>query len=170
MFSLCCLGQQVIVTYTFDSIPSTTVGAKNPSYVSPSCTASIWSNGVGVSSGGPTVNGQTATPTDRAYIAQNWSLTGVDPADYFQFTVTSNTGYSFQPTSIRFVCRRSNSNNGPTLLTIRYGGDGYTANIFSTAIPSADAWHLVVGNFTPLPPALTFTFRIYGYQSTVGNA
>ena len=175
LISIISYGQQTICSFTFDSIPSTCIGTKKPFYTSPYCNVSSWSNTSTLGTSGspmcmfPFVLGQSNYPvpvnqTDRSYWGQNWTLSSSpNLSQYFQFTTSSNTGFPFKPVSISLWCQRSST--GPTLISVRSSQDGYTTNLL-TGTPTTSGV-VISGNLSPvLTPALSFTFRIYGYGSS----
>jgi hypothetical protein len=107
------------------------------------------------------------------YYGENgWPSGALDPAAYIQFTISPNTGYQLDLTSVMLSIRRSTtgaSGSGPTSWTLRSSLDGYTANLGSNSLTSS------YGNFTVtlgssfLNVYTPVSFRIYGFNTIVSG-
>jgi hypothetical protein len=103
-----------------------------------------------------------------------WPSGALDPNAYLQFTISPNTSYQLDLSSIVLRIRRSTtgspSGSGPTSWSLRSSLDGYTANITSSNSLTNTYQNFTVNlgsNFlyvyTPV------TFRLYGYNASVSS-
>ncbi|MCK5103858.1 MAG: choice-of-anchor J domain-containing protein, partial [Cyclobacteriaceae bacterium] len=104
-----------------------------------------------------------------AFNARNWPTGALDSDSYYEFSITANSGYDFNISSIEVDHRRSGT--GPISWVVRSSVDGYTADIdgfFST--PNEDTWFtneeidfgIIVQNETSV------TIRLYAYNAGGG--
>ncbi|MCK5371635.1 MAG: hypothetical protein KAQ62_23895, partial [Cyclobacteriaceae bacterium] len=104
-----------------------------------------------------------------AFNARNWPTGALDSDSYYEFSITANSGYDFNISSIEVDHRRSGT--GPISWVVRSSVDGYTADIdgfFST--PNEDTWFtneeidfgIIVQNETSV------TVRLYAYNADGG--
>ncbi len=129
--------------------------------------ANISASGIGRGSG---INENTA---NNRYNARDWFSTSLDLNDYFEFSITPNSGYKIDFTS--FVYKAQVSLQGPLFFTLRSSLDGYISNISSPIILNSGL------EVTPTPVDLTaavfqnctgtVTFRLYawGGMATTGT-
>jgi hypothetical protein len=103
-----------------------------------------------------------------------WPSGALDPNAYLQFTISPNTSYQLDLSSIVLRLRRSTtgtpSGSGPTSWSLRSSLDGYAANIASSNSLTNSYQNFTVNlgsNFlyvyTPV------TFRLYGYNASVSS-
>ena len=117
-----CLSQAIGI-WTFNGVLTGTGGAYN--------TASAASFSAGI----PT----KAFNSGIEYFGENgWPAGALDPNAYLQFSVTPNSGYQVDISSIVLRIRRSNTGSpagsGPTAWALRSSIDGYAANIASNSL------------------------------------
>ncbi|WP_205513367.1 T9SS type A sorting domain-containing protein [Longitalea arenae] len=120
----------------------------------------------------------TAIPTkvyhgaSEYYGEDGWPAGAADPAVYLQFTISPNTGYQLDLTSVILRIRRSTtgaSGSGPTSWSLRSSLDGYTSNLGSNSLTTSyNDYTVNLGSgflhvYTPV------TFRLYGYNAIVSG-
>ena len=117
--------------------------------------------------------GLTAAANGDRFNATSWAITSIANAvsgnDYMQFTITPNSGYQFNVTSMVIQIQRSTT--GFTKIALRSSVDGYASNL--------DAEKSVVDNtstqtftftFTQANSSSAVTYRLYGYaESNTGT-
>lgn len=141
-----------------NSITGTTPNQSNPYTIGQAVDPNI--TATGISRG----NGLFGVDANNRYDAKSWSLLGLDPNAYFEFTITPNTDRKIDFNSFAYTGQISA--NGPTLFAFRSSVDGYTSDIGSvtatgaTVSLSASAFQDVV---TPI------NFRLYGWAAAAGT-
>jgi hypothetical protein len=107
------------------------------------------------------------------YVGQDgWPTGGINTGAYFQFSISPNTGYQLDLTSVFLRIRRSNTGSpqgaGPTTWSLRSSLDGYASDIASNSLT-----HNYSNFSVPLSGFLniytTVTFRLYGYDVTINS-
>jgi len=103
----------------------------------------------------------------------SWPSSAVpDPSYYLQFTISPNSGYQLDLTSVILRMRRSttgSSGSGPNTWSLRSSLDGYTADLGTNTLTSSyNNFTVTFGSgflhiYTPV------TFRLYGYNATVSS-
>jgi hypothetical protein len=146
----------IVVSLVPVSIFANTITGTNPGLTSPYTTGQTFNSNIAVSgiSRGSGITGATAN--DR-YSANAWSTSTIDLNDYFEFTLTPNTGYQINLSS--FVYNAQVSSGAPTI-NFRSSLDGYTANIGS-ATSTGTTISLSGASYQNLTGSITF--RMYGY-------
>ena len=116
----------------------------------------------------------TAFNGGTEWYGQNGFPTGSSPNlnAYLQFTLTPNSGYEINVSSIVLRMRRSNTGSpagsGPTQWCLRSSQDGYTTNLMTGSMNhNYSNYTVLLTGFNQLPSAVTF--RLYGYSVTVGS-
>jgi len=102
-----------------------------------------------------------------------WPSGTLDPNAYLEFTISPNTGYHLDLTSVVLSIRRSTTGtaagSGPTAWSLRSSLDGYTSNLGSNSLTTG------IQNFTVnlgssfLIRAAPITFRLYGYNAVISS-
>ncbi|WP_053002449.1 lamin tail domain-containing protein [Kordia jejudonensis] len=117
--------------------------------------------------------GLTASNNGNRFNARSWALTNIANAvsgnDYMEFTITPNSGFSFDVTTMVFNVQRSST--GLRGITLRSSLDSYAANI-DTEMAIADNTSTQVITFTvnQTGNAAAVTYRIYGWaEGTTGT-
>lgn len=152
----------IVISFVPASIFANVITGTTPGLTSPYTTGQTFNSNITVSGivRGPGLTGSNGN--DR-YNASAWSTTTFDANDYFEFTLTPNTGYQILLSS--FVYTGQASSGTPTL-NFRSSVDNYTANIGSptttgtTISLSAAAYQNLTG---------AITFRMYGYGFAAGT-
>ncbi len=104
------------------------------------------------------------------YFGENgWPSGALDPNAYLQFSISPNTGYQLDLSSIVMRIRRSTtgtpSGSGPTSWSLRSSLDGFTANIASNNLVTSYLIYTVPLGASFLNQYSTITFRLYGFNS-----
>lgn len=107
------------------------------------------------------------------YGEDGWPTGAINTGAYVEFSISPNTGYQLDLSSISLRIRRSNTGtpqgSGPTSWSLRSSLDGFAANINSNSLVHT------YNNFTvPLGSSFlnvytTITFRLYGYNTTIAS-
>ena len=105
------------------------------------------------------------------YGEDGWPSGALDPTAYLQFTLSPNTGYQLDVTSVVLSMRRSTTGtaagSGPTSWSLRSSLDGYTANLASNSLTTTLQNFTVTLNSSFLHLHTPLTFRLYGYNAVV---
>jgi endonuclease I/endonuclease/exonuclease/phosphatase family metal-dependent hydrolase len=162
MFSL--IGQQAwgqIATWTFET--SVVTPASNDANI----TASSVSEGSGLGSiGFATGNGSPTARTANSFT----TATSVDADDYYEITLTPNSGYEIDFTSFSFDERRSGT--GIRNWAVRSSLDSYASDISSGSVPDDTNFRtqtVDLSGTTYQGINAAITFRIYGYGAEAGT-
>ena len=105
------------------------------------------------------------------YGEAGWPTGGINTSAYVEFSISPNTGYLLDLSSIILRIRRSTtgtpSGSGPTSWSLRSSLDGFAADITSNSLVHT------YNNYTvPLGSSFhhlytTITFRLYGYNTSI---
>ena len=103
-----------------------------------------------------------------------WPSGALDPNAYMQFSISPNTGYQLDLSSIALTIRRSTtgtpSGSGPTSWSLRSSLDGFTANIASNNLTNTYGGGYTVSlNSSFLSLYTTVTFRLYAYNVLINS-
>ncbi|WP_207510775.1 hypothetical protein [Longitalea luteola] len=107
------------------------------------------------------------------YGEDGWPAGAVNTGSYLQFSISPNTGYQLDLSSIVLRIRRSNTGSpagsGPTAWSLRSSLDGFTTDIASNSLV-----HTYTNYTVPLGSAFlqvysTVTFRLYGYNVSINS-
>lgn len=149
---------QSIGNWTFNSILTGTPGTFN------TVSTADFSPGVPIH----TFNGGT-----EYYGENGWPAGAINTSMYLQFSLTPAAGYQLDINTIILTIRRSNTGtpagSGPTSWSLRSSLDGFTNDI------AAGSMTLTYANYTVTPGSsflnlyTTTTFRLYGYNATIGS-
>lgn len=163
---LAFLTNALIAQSIFDNpITGTNPNTANPYTTGQTVNANITASGIGRGSGVPGANA-----TDR-YAATGWNSASLDANDYFEFTLTPNTGIAISYISFAFTLQ--NSATGPTTnFAVRSSLDGFTTDIPATIASGAtpgvlNTVDLSGAAFQNLSTATTF--RIFAWGATNVN-
>ncbi len=117
---------------TAQSIFDNPITGTNPNTANPYTTGQTVDANLSVSGIGRGTGIASSNANDR-YNANGWNSASFDANDYFEFTITPNSGKTVSFTS--FVFTLQNSNTGPTSanLSLRSSLDGFTASIGTLA-------------------------------------
>lgn len=157
LIALPCLSQ-TIGNWTFNNILTGTGGTHN--------TVSA----AGFSAGIPSAayNGGT-----EYFGESGWPSGVINTSDYLQFSISPSTGYQLDLTDIVLRLRRSNTGSpagsGPTSWSLRSSLDGYAADITSNSLTHNYSNYTVTLGSAFLNVYTTVTFRLYGYNVSIGS-
>ncbi|MFD2726518.1 hypothetical protein [Hyunsoonleella rubra] len=118
-------------------------------------------------------SGLSANNNANSFNSQDWALTNIANAvtgdNYVEFTVTPNSGYEFDITSINIDFYRSAT--GVRGLALRSSIDSYTSNIDTEKVV-LDNTNLQSFSFTvsQLNNTSAVTYRIYGWSEATGGS
>ncbi len=165
MLAMTCAVQAQIVIYSFGTSGSPTT---NASSTASDVSASVFSglNGTPATGSGSPV--YSAGSGGSYFTATAW--TGAAPgSNYFQFTITPDSGYSISTTTLTFGYRATPT--GPTAYSIRSSADSYTANLASGSFTNDGNWSSVGSISITLSGLVSATtLRLYGSgASTAGG-
>ena len=171
--------------YTFNDVVSGSSASAGGTAGGAVTFSSFTASGVGAASNAGGVFSFTGWTTGATNGSSTFSG-GVDVTDYFQFTVTPGTGYTFSLSSLTFSAGRSST--GPRQFVIRSSADGFTANLGgSVTDPNLTLLGTNVFQFTDNTSTATYanntitlggaftslgsplTFRIYGFNAEGGS-
>lgn len=160
LFSMCML---FCVQTGFGQMWTNPITGTNPNTSNPYTTgqtfdANITVSGIGRGSG---ITGANAN--DR-YNANAWNSVALDANDYFTFTLTPNSGFKIDFTSLVYVSQASGT--GPTSFAVRSSVDGFVANIGSP-ISTGATITLTAGTYQNITAAIEF--RIYGWGASAAG-
>jgi uncharacterized repeat protein (TIGR02543 family) len=137
-------------------ITGTNPNTANPFTTSQTKDANITVSGIGRGSG---ISGAIA---NNRYNASGWSTGALNANDYFEFTLTPNSGYKINMVS--FVYSGQVSTGTPSF-AFRSSVDSYAANI-GTANETGTTISLSAASYQNLTGAITFRFYAYGLAAT----
>ena len=155
LFLVFSLSYSQIITFEFNSLVGNEVSATS-NFNNANLTTSTITRGAGL----------TANNNAGRFNAQSWALTNIANAvsgnDYMQFTITPNSGFQFNVTTIVFNVQRSAT--GLRGIALRSSLDGYTTNIDTEKAIADNANSTQVVTFTVNQTGNTsaVTYRIYG--------
>lgn len=160
LFFLSGFGQ--ILTFDFAGLVGNEASATSNSNDA-NLTAAIITRGAGL----------TAAANADRFNATNWALTSIDNAvtgnDYMEFSITPNSGFQFEISSIYIQLQRSAT--GPSAIALRNSLDGYAANL--------DQVYTIVDNtntqtftftFAQANSSVAVTYRIYMYAEALAGS
>jgi len=153
-----------LVVYSFGSTGAPTTSATS---VSANLSASVFSGNLGSPATGGTTPLYTAGSGGSYFSATTW--TGSAPgSNYFEFTLTPDSGYAFSATSVSFGYRATGT--GPTAFAIRSSSDSYSSNLASGSITNDSLWYSSGAlSITLSSVASATTLRIYGSGASAGG-
>jgi hypothetical protein len=102
-----------------------------------------------------------------------WPTGALDPNAYLQFTLSPNTGYQLDVTSVVLSMRRSTTGtaagSGPTSWSLRSSLDGYAADLSSNSLTTSIQNFTVTLNSSFLHLFTPITFRLFGSNASVSS-
>jgi hypothetical protein len=105
--------------------------------------------------------GINGNPGSNRYNANNWNSAGIDLTKYFSFTLTPNSGYKINFTSLVYSSQASPS--GPLNFGIRSSVDGFAANI---AMPPVAGGTISFSDVAFQNVNTAITFRVYAWGAS----
>lgn len=111
----------------------------------------------------------TAGSGGAFFTASGWR-SGTPGVNWFEFTLTPQSGYQFTTSELSFGYRATSS--GPTAFAVRSSLDGFVQNLAAGGFAADSLWHS--SGLLPVTlalPAAATTFRLYGWgaSSTAGT-
>lgn len=157
MIAVPCFSQ-TIASWTFTSTTAGTGGTYN--------TVSVADFSAGI----PT----KVFNTSSEYYGENgWPTGALNTGAYVEFSISPNTGYQLDLSSVILRLRRSNTGSpagsGPTSWSLRSSLDGFAADITSNSLVHTHNNYTVTLGSAFLNVYTTITFRLYGYNVTIGS-
>jgi hypothetical protein len=148
------------------SISTNPITDANPSSYNPFVNNQVFDTNITVT-GIKRGSGIAATSALNRFAASRWNSGIQDSNDYFEFTLTPNSG--FQINFLNFVYKAQLSSTGPVNFVFRSSLDNYTADIATPVITKSPP-----GEVTPTPIDLStfqsittpITFRLYGWGAS----
>lgn len=141
-------GQSIFTNPITGTNPNTTNPYTIGQTVDPNITVSGIGRGAGI----------TGTNANNRYNANAWSTTTIDLTDYFEFTLTPNSGYKIDFVSFVYTSQVS---SGTPSFAFRSSVDGYTANIGAPVVAGTTI-SLSAAAYQGITSAITFRFYAYG--------
>jgi hypothetical protein len=148
-----CISAQSIWT---NPITGTDPGLTSPYSTGQTVDANLTVSGI---SRGPGITGNAGA---NRYNANNWSTGAIDLTDYFEFTLTPNTGFVLNLTSFVYTGQVS---SGTPSFAFRSSLDGYAANI-GTPVVGGTTIDLSSINYQNLSSTITFRFYVFNMAAT----
>ncbi len=140
----------------------------NPGVTSPYTTGQSTPAGNVTATGISTGPGIGGTNANDRYNANNWSLVGIDLGDYFEFTITPNSGYKLSFTNFQYTGQASAT--GPVSFAFRSNAnsDNYVTNI---GAPNATGTTISLAGaaYQNLTSSITFRFYAWGGSNAAGT-
>ena len=138
-----------------NTITGTTPNTSNPYTIGQVANANITVSGIGRGSG---ISGNNA---NNRYNAVGWSTSTLDLNDYFEFTLTPNSGYAINLVSFVYTSQIS---SGTANHVFRSSLDGFTSNI-GTPTTTGTTISLAAANYQAINSSITFRFYSYGLSA-----
>ena len=154
LFSCFSFGQSIFTNPITGVDPNT----NNPYIIGQTIDPNITVSGIGRGSG---INGTAAS---NRYNATGWNSATLDVNDYFEFTLTPNSGY--QINLLSFVYTGQASGSGATAVAFRSSVDAFASNIGALTITGTTI-SLAGASYQGLSSAITF--RIYGWGASAAG-
>ncbi|PTX60036.1 putative secreted protein (Por secretion system target) [Kordia periserrulae] len=161
-FLMCLFSQAQILTFDFNGLAGNETSAVSNSNDANLTTSTITRG-----------SGLTASNNANRFNAQSWATTSIANAvsgnDYMEFTITPNSGFEFNVTTMVFNVQRSGT--GLRGIALRSSIDAYAANI-DTEMAIADNTSVQTITFTVNQTGNTaaVTYRIYGWAEATGGS
>jgi hypothetical protein len=151
-----------IITFDFAGLAGNE-GTANSNYNNSNLSPSTISRGSGL----------TASANADRYNATNWALTSIGDAvtgnNYMEFTITPNSGYQFNVSSIVIQFQRSAT--GPSAIALRNSLDSYSANLDQIyTITDNTTTQTFTFTFTQANSSSAVTYRLYCYAEATGGS
>jgi hypothetical protein len=155
--------QTLTVTAVAANIFSNPITGTNPNTSNPYTNGQIVNSNITVSGIGRGSGITGASANDR-YTASGWNSTSLDINDYFEFTLTPNSGYtiSFE----NFIYTGQASGTGATTVALRSSLDSFGSNIGSATVTGTTISLSGVSYQNITTP---ITFRLYGWGASAAG-
>lgn len=151
-----------LVVYEFGPTATPTAAAAS---VASNLSASLFTGNLGSPATGSGTPVYSAGSGGGFFTATTW--TGVAPGtNYFEFTLTPDSGHGFSLASISFGYRATGM--GPSAFAVRSSSDGFSSTLVSGAIVNDTAWHSTGTLSITLSSLMTTatTLRVYGSDAS----
>ena len=137
----------------------------NPGFISPYTNNQVVNANISVTgiSRGPDIAGNNGS---NRYNARSWNSASLNLNDYFEFTLTPNSGYEID--FVSFVYTGQISGTGPSNFLFRSSLDGFTANI-GTPTAGGATIDLTAAAYQGITGAITFRIYAWGASSGLGT-
>ncbi|WP_141248497.1 DUF642 domain-containing protein, partial [Flavobacterium sp. ACN6] len=147
------------------SIWNNPITGRNPNTSNPYTTGDVKNPNISVS-GIRRGSGISGVNANDIYSASGWTNSNsINSSDYFEFTITPNSGYEINYTSFEY---NGNVNvNGPSRFVLRSSVDGYLDNIDGVKSGTTNNSFSFGNLFEKI--TTTITFRLYAYRSGDAN-
>ncbi|QMW02765.1 T9SS type A sorting domain-containing protein [Spirosoma foliorum] len=142
-----------VATYTFTSSDPGNQTSKAVTSKDANITASDITRGAGIS----------PVTTISSINSSDWNSSTQNATDYYEFTLTPNTGYQLNLTGLNLTERRSNT--GPTTYLIAYSIAGGSETTVSTG-PLSGTVDAALNISLSIQTAQSIRFRIYAWGAT----
>ncbi|MBC8755596.1 T9SS type A sorting domain-containing protein [Kordia sp. YSTF-M3] len=161
-FLTCLAGNSQILTFDFNGLAGNEASATSNS------------NDVNLSNSTITRGGGlTASNNGNRFNATSWAVTNISNAvsgnDYMEFTITPNSGFQFNVTTMVFNVQRSNT--GLRGIAVRSSLDSYAANIDAEmAVLDNSSTQIITFSINQTGNTAAVTYRIYGWAEATGGS
>ncbi|MFK7747830.1 MAG: lamin tail domain-containing protein [Kordia sp.] len=162
-FLMCFIGYTQILTFDFNGLAGNEASAVSNSNDTNLTTSTI-TRGAGL----------TASNNGNRFNATSWATSSIANAvsgnDYMEFTITPNSGFQFNITTMVFNVQRSGT--GLSAISLRSSIDSYAANIDAEMAIADNTSSTEVITFTVSQTGNTaaVTYRIYGFSEATGGS
>ena len=144
---------QAIFTNT---ITGTNPNTSNPYTTGQTVSSNMTASGIGRGSGIGSLN------ANNRYNANSWSTGAIDLNDYFEFTLTPNSGYKIDFVDFEYTSQIS---TGSANHAFRSSVDGFTSNI-GTPTTTATTISLSSASYQNIAAPITFRFYSFGLAAS----
>ncbi|AXG68490.1 amylopullulanase [Kordia sp. SMS9] len=161
-FLMCFLSHAQILTFDFNGLAGNEASAAS-NFNDANLTSSTITRGSGL----------TASNNGNRFNATSWATSNIANAvsgnDYMEFTITPNSGFEFDVTTMVFNVQRSNT--GLRGIAVRSSLDSYAANIDTEmAIADNSSTQVITFSISQTGNTAAVTYRIYGWaEATTGS-
>ena len=159
---MCFIGQAQILTFDFNGLSGNEASAASNTNDGNLTTSTI-TRGAGL----------TASNNGNRFNATSWATTSIANAvsgnDYMEFTITPNSGFDFNVTTMVFNVQRSGT--GLSAISLRSSVDSYAANIDAEmAIADNTSTQVITFTVSQTGNSAAVTYRIYGFSESTGGS
>ncbi|WP_366186099.1 hypothetical protein [Flavobacterium ovatum] len=155
------------------SIFKNSINDTNPSLTNPYINGQTFDQNLNVSGigRGTGINGNTG---GNRYNARDWNTSNLDTNDYFEFSITPQSGYKLNLTTLEYKAQIS-ATAGPINFAFRSSVDGFTNNISTPTILNSGSEttpqpiDLSSSEFQNINLNITFRFYAWGGSNTTGT-
>ncbi|MGH1386495.1 lamin tail domain-containing protein [Kordia sp.] len=161
-FLMCFIGHGQILTFDFNGLAGNEASAVSNTNDANLSTSTITRG-----------SGLTASNNGNRFNATSWATTSIANAvsgnDYMEFTITPNSGFDFNVTTMVFNVQRSGT--GLSAISLRSSLDSYAANIDAEmAIVDNTSTQVITFTVSQTGNSAAVTYRIYGFSESTGGS